>query len=286
MSIMTLNNTLKYGILSAFGLLLNTSIGMANSGSCSLNSHGDCSSVTQVIEGISWEIIGLPQTHQAGDRLQFDLVLHKKVNLEGWHCDGIFLKSQIGETFFFEILRTEELKSFFYSPQETQVFHIDEMVKEHIGGEVSLRLYTGLQRYISSWEACGVNLDLASFQINSDHVDLEPPAVIGIRYSKEFYQPGEAVTAYVEFSEELKDLETNHITFKNERDDFPEYSKLGFQLHRTTKDGYEYAVEFDLKKQVSPGEYFLRTFNRQDIFGNFVSDVKAENLPPLVLRGE
>lgn len=50
--------------------------------------------------------------------------------------------------------------------------------------------------------------------------------------------------------------------------------------------GYEYAVEFGLEEQVQPGEYFLRTFNRQDVFENFVSDVKAENLPPLVVRGE
>ncbi|MEI6790187.1 MAG: hypothetical protein WCK42_03290 [Myxococcaceae bacterium] len=262
---------------------------MANGDSCLPKKYGavvDCTSLKNLIAGLTWELKELSSKHQAGERMRFDLILHKEDNLPKRGLD-VFLFAEIGNNFRVTLLR-EALTEFVYSRNKTQVFHVNEMVGKNIGGEASLVISISKQNP-SPWGICSMRIGLgsdSSFQINSDHVDLDPPAVIGIRYSKESYWPGENVRVYIEFSEELKESETKHITFKNSHAEFPKYSELGFQLHRTNKYSYEYAVEFTLEEQVQPGEYLLHTFNRQDIFSNFVSDVETNNLPPLVVRGE
>ena len=275
-------------------LLLSYGAVHADSNSCSLTeisfskSSSGCTAFKELADGISWKLRQFPLDHQAGEKTCFDLILHKKVNLLERAGSQIVLFAEIGE-FLLPLLENGALTEFFRSTNTTHTFHIDKMIGKNVGGKASLAL--NVVGYVSaeSMTLCALKIGLgsdSSFQIHSDNIDLTPPAVIGIRYSKASYQPGENITAYIAFSEELKDLNTHHITFRNDDGDFPPYSRSGLQLLRTSSEGYEYAVEFDPKREVPRGRYFLTCFNRQDIHGNFASDKEIAVLAPLIIEAK
>lgn len=189
------------------------------------------------------------------------------------------------------------LKEFFFEAGNAANIIFSKQITPNIASSFRLKISFSLVDKLANY--CIINADLGNIVIKSDHPDIIPPLVRGISFSKSEYRPGEEVAVTFKMSEPLKTPESNHVEFMNPDLPYDASQPRGFPgyledavYHLIVMPNGDYLLKFTVPANVVPGKYYLKWFNRYDIFDNFedsVGDVDLQEkhvstLTPLVVK--